>query len=51
MTESSARAWAEGTDQRNAEVIELARDRADLIITDFGANSGDTAAGVPVAEG
>ncbi|MGC3954361.1 MAG: nucleoside/nucleotide kinase family protein [Propionicimonas sp.] len=38
MDEPAARAWAEGTDQRNAEKVQNARERADLIITDFGAD-------------
>lgn len=29
---ASARAWAHGPDQRNAEVIEATRDRADLVV-------------------
>lgn len=38
MSASAARAWAEGTDQRNAEKVERAKNRADRIITDFGAS-------------
>ena len=36
MAEDAAHAWASGTDQRNAELVQRARDRADLVVTDFG---------------
>lgn len=35
-SEAEARAWAAGSDQRNAELVERSRVRADVVVTDFG---------------